>query len=154
MPIPIGLVNGTPEAPENRGMLDISFLANHVPTKEASASMATLADKDAKDLMNIWLKAEKLDNDTFALNDEVGIVNKDLIRLKARGFLSGGTDKVKFTPRAKTVISTMALGENNNFLQKRKEKSYSEILASMDKKGKKGFRIAFDENSHLLNLKV
>ena len=140
MPVPIGLGGGYPEKPENKGLLDISFLAN-MPTKEASSTIATVADKDANDLMNIWLHAKKIGSDTFEIVKEIGLANKDLIRLKARGLISGGTERVKFTSRAKTVISTMTLGENNKFLENRKEKSYSEILASMDKRGKTGYRI-------------
>ena len=156
MPIPIGLVNGKPEKPENNGLLDVSFLANYMPTVEASSPMVTLADKDANDIMNIWLHAKKINKDTFVISNDMGLTNKDLIRLKSRGLISGGTEKIKFTSRAKTVVSTMTLGENNKFLEQQKTKSYSEILASMDKRGKAGFRIAnvFDENSHLLNLKV
>jgi len=142
MPVPIGLVNGKPEPPENNSFLDMSFLANLPPTVEASNSSFELPDKDASDLMEIWLKAKKIDKDTFMINENVDLNNKDLIRLKARGLIKGGTEKISFTPRAKTVITTMTLGENNAFLNKKKEKSYSEILASMDKRGKKGFRTA------------
>jgi len=151
MPIPIGLVNPQRDKPESNGLLDISFLAN-LPSVEASNGFITLADQDAEDLMKIWLHAKKIDKDTFVIAKEMKVSNKDILRLKSRGLISGGTEKVKFTPRAKTVISTMTLGENNTFLEKKKEKSYSEILASMDKRGKAGFRMAsvFDENSHLL----
>jgi len=154
MPVPIGLVNGKPNRPESKGLLDISFLAQHIPTKEASNISITLSDKDAEALMKIWLNAKKVDNDTFVVEESVGLKNKDLLRLKSRGLISGGTEKVKFTSKGRTVISTMALGESNNFLKNKKEKSYTEILASMNKKGKKGYRIAsvYDENSHLLNM--
>lgn len=153
MPIPIGLVNGTTERPSSNALLDISFLANEIPTKEASAAGIKLADKDAEDLMKIWLHAKKTSKDTFLI-ESMEMDNKDLLRLKSRGLISGGTGEVRFTPKAKTVITTMTLGENNKFLEKKKEKSYSEILASMDKRNKAGFRIAmvFDENSHLINL--
>ena len=151
MPIPIGLVSGQPEKPENNSFLDASFLMNYMPTKEAGLP-TKLADKDAADLMKIWLSAKKIDNETFEVKN-VDLDNNTLIRLKSRGLISGGTEKIKFTSKAKTVISTMALGENNDFLKNKKEKSYTEILASMDKRGKKGYRIAmFDEHSHLLNL--
>lgn len=153
MPIPIGLVNGKPENPEiSSGLLDVSFLANSLENKEAGNGMMAFADRDAKDIMHIWLHAKKLGKDQFELNDEMGLENKDILRLKSRGLISGGIDKVKFTSRAKTVICTMTLGESNSYLKKRKEKSYSEILASMDKRGKGGYRMAYDENSHLLNL--
>ena len=155
MPIPIGLVSGQKDGPENNALMDVSFLFNHMNTKEASGLSRDVVDKDAADLMKIWLHAKKINKDTFAIKG-IDLDNKDLLRLKARGLVSGGTDSVKFTSKAKTVILTMALGENNDFLKNKKEKSYTEILASMDKRGKKGYRIAsmFDENSHLLNLKA
>lgn len=152
MPIPIGLVSGHEDQPERSGLLDISFLANSHPIKEASIPHS-LADNDANALMKIWLEAKKVGNDTFDL-DKLDMSNKELIRLKTRGLVSGGTSRVTFTAKAKTVICTMTLGESNNFLKDKKEKSYTEILASMDKRGKAGFRTAevYDENSHLLNL--
>jgi len=154
MPIPIATVGSQPEEVENNHFLDFSFLANHVPVKEASFNSVVLADQDADQLMKIWLKSEKVAKDTFRISSSE-IDNKDLLRLKSRGFLCGGIDEVKFTAKAKTVISMMALGESNNFLKNKKDKSYSEILASVSKKGKKGYRMAeaYDENSHLINLK-
>jgi len=155
MPIPIGLVNGKANKPEDNSFLDISFLSNYMP-KEAGKILASSSDKDADDLMKIWLNAEKVGSDIFEVK-KVDIQNKDLLRLKSRGLISGGTDKVKFTSKGKTVIATMACGEKNKFLGDKKEKSYTEILASMDKRGKKGYRIAknvYSADSHLLNLKT
>ena len=57
------------------------------------------------------------------------------------GFLTGGVDEVKLTRSGKIVITTMALGEVNSFAKAKQQKSYTEILASMDKRGKKGYRI-------------
>jgi hypothetical protein len=153
MPIPIGLVNQNTlqTEPQAEGLLDISFLANHIP-KEASDFSVTVADKDANVLMEIWLNAEKSSNETYKVAN-IDVANKELIRLKSRGLLSGNTNEVKFTEKGRKVISTMSLGENNLFLKNRKDKSYTEILASMNKRGKKGYRIAcvFDEHSHLVS---
>jgi len=157
MPIPIGLVNRNTLAPAQEsalsGMLDVSFLANHMPQKEASDFTVTLSDRDADHVMDIWLHAKQLGKDTFNIA-ELGIDNKDIIRLKSRGLIVGGVGQVSFTNKGRTVVKTMTLGENNKFLKSRKKKSYTEILASMDKRGKKGYRMAgvFDENSHLLKL--
>ncbi len=152
MPVPIQLVNGPTEKIKSDGLLDISFLAHHMP-KEASGLSYGVTDSDADNVMNIWLNAKKIDNDTFEIKS-MDIDNQTIIRLKSRGLISGGTDNVKFTSRGKGVVKTMSLGESNNFLSKKKEKSYTEILASMDKRGKKGYRIAADgvysEYSHLL----
>ena len=64
------------------------------------------------------------------------------------------TEEVKLTNKAKAVITTMALGENNAFTKMQKKKSYTEIIASMDKRGKKGFRMAkvYDGKENLINL--
>jgi serine protease inhibitor len=65
----------------------------------------------------------------------------DIIRLKSRGLITGGVNEVNFTKRGKIVITTMSLSEPNKFQTNATEKSYKEILASMDKKNKKGYRI-------------
>jgi len=152
MPVPIQLVNGPTEKIKSDGLLDVSFLAHHMP-KEASGLSCGVTDSDADSVMKIWLNAKKIDNETFEIKS-MNIDNQTIIRLKSRGLISGGTDNVKFTSRGKGVVKTMSLGESNHFLSKRKEKSYTEILASMDKRGKKGYRIASDgvysEYSHLL----
>jgi hypothetical protein len=153
MPLPIGLVGEKSVKPEHT-MLDISFLASYAPTiVEADKGSTTYADKDADDLMKIWLHAEKVDNETFIVNEGTKLDNKDILRLKARGLISGGSDKIKFTTKAKNVIKTMALGESNRFLEVKKNKSYSEILASMDKRNKPGYRVPkYSSTSYLLDL--
>ena len=154
MPVPINLVSRNPlqPSPQGSGLLDVSFLATHMP-KEASDLSITLSDQDADHVMKIWLEARKLSKDTFDIS-KVNIDNKDILRLKSRGLIVGGTGQVTFTQKGKTVVKTMTLGESNKFLNSKKEKSYTEILASMSKRGKKGYRIAstYDEYSHLLSL--
>jgi hypothetical protein len=154
MPIPIGLVTRNTLQPNfsGYGLLDISFLATHMP-KEAGNISTTVADKDADALMKIWLHAKKSDKDKYDVVD-IDLDNKEILRLKSRGFISGSSKEIKFTSKGKTIISTMSLGESNSFLKSKKNKSYTEILASMNKKGKKGYRIAgvFDENSHLIGM--
>lgn len=159
MPVPISLVNNNPH-PEKpySGLLDVSFLAN-LP-KEASTHSVFLSDKDANDVMKIWLNAKKISKDIFAVKSLADVDNNTILRLKSRGLISGSDDSVKFTQKGRAVVKTMTLGESNNFLKQRKPKSYNEILASMDKRGKGGFRIAekedgsktgiFDEYSHLM----
>ena len=153
MPIPIQLVNGPTEKIKSDGLLDISFLSNYMP-REASSTSYGVSDSDADNVMKIWLNAKKIDNETFEIKS-MDMDNQTIIRLKSRGLISGGTDNIKFTSRGKGIVKTMSLGESNNFLSKRKEKSYTEILASMDKRGKKGYRMAGDcvysEYSHLIN---
>lgn len=155
MPVPIQFIGrGNYNDDEKNSYLDLSFLNNVLPTKESSFESHGLVDKDAEDLMKIWLNAKKTKDGGFELESKTDIENKDVIRLKARGLLTGNTKKVKFTNRAKKIICTMTLGESNNFLKKRKEKSYSEILASMDKRNKPGYRTPrYSSYSHLINLK-
>jgi len=154
MPVPINLVSGNPseKRQQGNGLLDISFLANYMP-KEASDFSVALSDQDADSVMDIWLHAKKVDSETFDLSD-INIESRDVIRLKSRGLIVGGANQIKFTQKGKTVVKTMTLGENNSFLKNKKEKSYTEILASMDKRGKRGYRMAsvYDEHSHLLSL--
>jgi hypothetical protein len=155
MPIPILPVNIKNEmVNENNKPLEISFLSNSL-SKESSFGSTMVSDKDADDVMKIWLNAKKIDQDTFEIKS-INIDNNVLLRLKSRGLISGSTETIKLTSKGKSVIKTMSLGESNNFLKKRKEKSYTEILASMDKRGKKGYRIAesnvFSEHSHLITL--
>ena len=156
MPVPIVPVNVKNDYKnENQKPLELSFLSNYMP-KEASYRSYMVSDTDAENIMKIWLKAKKIDKDTFEVKSISDIDNNIILRLKSRGLISGSTEKVKLTAKGRSVIKTMSLGESNNFLKKRKEKSYTEILANMDKKGKQGYRIAQDniysEHSHLLTL--
>lgn len=157
MPIPI---NPAGRLSDNRGResaIDISFLATHLPEieKEASREVLTASDKDANVLMKIWLKADRVEKDTFKITPELEIDGSDVMRLKTKGLLTGKVDEVKLTPKGKTIVSTMALAESNKFLNEKKDKSYSEILASNDKRNKKGYRIPkYAADSHLLNLKT
>ena len=60
---------------------------------------------------------------------------------------------LEITKRGKTIITTMALGEPNKFETSKQQKSYTEILASMDKRGKKGYRTPKYAASNSLNLR-
>jgi hypothetical protein len=143
MPIPI-----KPVSEQNNekysGMelqLDYSFLAS-IPDIKAitDKKIVTASDSDAKTLMEIWETAEK-DGDFFKISNKMDVSYRDIMRLKTNGLLIGTNERVQLTDRAKIVIRTMVLGENNNFLKNQKQKSYTEIMASMDKRGKKGYRI-------------
>lgn len=153
MPVPIGLVGGgISQQPSNNGLLDASFLVHNIPAEDDGINVVA-SNKNADDLMKIWLNAKRIGNDTLELKG-LDIDNRDLIRLKARGLITGGMDTVKLTQKGKSVVSTMSLGESNAFLKKKKNKSYTEILASMDKRNKKGYRIPkFAATNNLINLK-
>ena len=158
MPVPINPAGRFVDQNERRESgLDVSFLASILPEieKESSKQIITASDKDAGVLMKIWLNANKIEKDTYQITPEMDISSSDVMRLKTRGLLTGKTDEVKLTPRAKTIVSTMALSESNKFLGEKKQKNYSEILANNDKRGKKGYRVPkFAADSHLLNLKT
>ena len=157
MPVPINPAGRFVDHNEKRESgLDVSFLASILPEmeKEAANGIVTASDNDAGVLMKIWLKADKLGKDTFKITPNLEISSGDVMRLKTRGLLTGKVDEVRMTPRAKTIVSTMALSESNMFLNEKKQKSYSEILASNDKRNKTGYRIPkFAGDEHLLNLK-
>jgi len=122
------------------GNIDCSFLANIGIPDNTDKIMITSSDKDAELLFKLWMASEKINDDSFKVSASVD--NKDIIRLKTRGFLTGNTEQVNFTKKGKKVITVMALGTGNNFEKTSKPKSYTEILASMDKRGKKGYRMA------------
>ena len=136
MPVPIKFM---PEKSKDYNYkVDYSFLANVIP--EPSKDKKVLAsNNDASLLFKIWHTSQKNDDDSYSLDSSIN--SKDVLRLKTQGFLTGTSEKVKFTRRGKLVVTTMALGEPNKFGKEKKEKPYTEILASMDKRGKKGYRI-------------
>lgn len=141
MPVPIRINNNPEKSTEentNNMMMDFSILMSDIP-QENKMKRVSASNKDANLLFEIWSNCEKSDSDTFKVTSS-NINSRDLMRLKTLGFLHGDLEKVTFTNRGKTVVCTMALSEPNRFEQSRQQKSYSEILASMDKKNKSGYR--------------
>jgi hypothetical protein len=146
MPTPIRAIK------DDNPVIDYSFLFNHQPQSKNSKTVYA-SNKDAELLFNIWTKGERQDEDTYKISSEFN--NQDIIRLKTNGFVTGGQDVIKLTRKGKIVITTMALAEPNKFETARQRKNYSEILASMDKRNKPGYRIPkyAANNSNLLNLR-
>jgi hypothetical protein len=103
--------------------------------------------------MKIWLNADKSDN-KYRITSNVELSSREIMRLKTHGFVTGNSDQVEFTDRGKKVITVMALGEGNHFQENRKEKSYIEILASMDKRGKQGYRTPKFAANNSNNLRI
>jgi len=128
--------------------MDYSILLNKIPEIKSISDkkIVTASDNDAKILMDIWTNAEKK-NESYKISSKMNVSYRDVMRLRTNGLLTGTNEEVQLTDRAKSVIRTMVLGENNNFLKNKKQKSYTEIMASMDKRGKKGYRIARDKNN-------
>ena len=138
MPIPIRYVPDLQREDKNYG-IDYSFLA----TQPSPKKTVTASNKDAALLFELWSKCERGENpDDIKISSTVPVDARDLLRLKTMGFLVGVGDDLCFTRKGKMVITTMALGEESQFDKRATQKSYTEILASMNKRGKKGFRIA------------
>jgi hypothetical protein len=146
---PIGPGNGHPQ--ENNMFVDYSFLAQKVV--ENDKIKVTASNKDADILMKIWLEAERKGG-KFAVSSDLGLSSRDITRLKTYGLIAGDSESLEITARGKKVITVMALGEGNKFEKGRKEKNYLEIMASMDKRGKDGYRIPKFCSSTSNNLNV
>jgi hypothetical protein len=128
-------------APEEKNtFLDYSFLAQQIPQINNNKKTVTASNNDATILMKIWLEAESR-NDNYVISADLGLSSRDIMRLKTYGLITGGSSEVKITDRGRKVITVMALGEGNKFEKGKKNKDYLEILASMDKRGKEGYRI-------------
>jgi len=139
MPIPIMRLPDNQK--EKSTTMDYSFLLNNpVPQKKTVVA----SNKDASLLFELWENGEKVD-DTIKVKPSENITSKDILRLKTLGFLAGDLNTIKFTRKGKMIIATMALGETSQFEKTKGSKSYTEILASMSKRGKKGFRMASEE---------
>jgi hypothetical protein len=156
MPVPIKSIpdNGYSS---NKNTIDYSFLLTDDSVKKEKIVVAS--DKDADLLFKIWSMGKAQGRDTICLDKDDKITQDDLLRLKSKGFLMGDAEKVKFTKRGKMVITTMALGEPSKFENIKQPKKYTEILAGISKRGKKGYRMASGNpelninSSNSLNLK-
>lgn len=150
MPIPIRpFENNTTDS--NR-FVDYSFLAKQIINNDKKK--VTASNKDAELLMKIWLEAENKDN-KFVISSDLNLSSRDIMRLKTYGLIAGSSNSLEITERGRKVITVMALGEGNKFEKGKKEKNYLEIMASMDKRGKDGYRIPkfCSSNSNNLNVK-
>ncbi len=119
--------------------IDWSFLAKQIDSTN-SKRVVEASNKDADLLMQIWSEAER-DGKYLKIGKNLGIASGDILRLKTFGLITGGTDKISVTEKGKKIIKIMSLGETNTFMSKAKEKSYKEILAGLDKRNQKGYRI-------------
>jgi len=144
MPLPI---RSNPETSHVQS-IDVSFLSAPPSEKLTKKSWRYLvSDQDASLLMRVWLYGKK-DDKGIAIGEEV-LSSRDYYRLKTNNLIFGEKNSVSFTERGKDVIKTMTLAEQNAFAKNKKEKSYHEILANTNKKGKSGFRVA---NNSLIDL--
>jgi len=147
MPVPIRPIPDSQR--DDSSKIDFSFLTNLAPGDSLPKKKTVQAsNNDASLLFKIWASSEKdPSNHTVKISKDMEITSRELMRLKTMGFLTGGAEEVTFTRKGKIIITTMALGETNKFEKSRQEKSYTEILASMSKRGKTGYRSA-QRNPH------
>jgi hypothetical protein len=151
MPVPIAPMNNyyTQEAPREMTepadymSINWSMLDGLVPEKSGSSKNKTkISSSDASFLFKFWKES---DNDgSSILSNSEKFNNSDVLRLKALGFVSGETDDLKFTERAKEVIKNIVLSQNNDLLKGKVDKPYTEILAEMDARKKSGIRLSMD----------
>lgn len=141
MPLPIKTVSDQERNSEkNNYNVDMSFLFS----KPSDRKKITASNRDAEALMKIWSEAKSKGNNVYDL-ENCCVDKRDFMRLKVNGFVEGSSDSFRITSRGKKIITVMTLGESNRFLKSKKEKSYTEILAST-KTNKGNYRIANKEN--------
>jgi len=154
MPIPIKHYKDYED--DKTSFIDYSVLLNYGVPENSKKVIAS--DNDASVLFKIWSKG-KCKHNKVSMKDISEVSSQDIMRLKTRGFITGDTKEIEFTRKGKIVITTMSLGEPNAFEKKRQPKTYTEILASMNKRGKKGYRMAsndldrFSNSSNSLDLR-
>lgn len=147
MPIPIRFVKD--EEKGNIGV-DYSMLLTQPIQKTITAS-----NKDASLLFELWEKSEKSNKpNVVKIDPSSKISSSDILRLKSMGLITSNQNEIEFTKKGRIIITTMSLGESSNFEKNKKKKSYTEILASMSKSNKKGYRTPkfASNNSNNLNL--
>lgn len=155
MPIPIRPVNfKETDAPSSFSNIDFSFLLT--PSTQATSNKRTVeaSNEDAKQLLDVWMNSEKTKSGKYKTK-ACKLSSSDMARLNSKGFISGDLSSFSFTNKGRMIITTITLGENNAFLKNKKEVNYKEILASMDKRNKNGYRIPkyAASTSNTINLK-
>lgn len=155
MPIPIMPMNtpppqdgvGIPQEDPQYNAIDYSHLSGLVRDTSNKAEKK-VSDTDASLLFRFWQEGRvKKVNGVESVEVPERFSNSDVLRLKALGFVVGDDTKVvKFTERAKSVINTLVLSEENRFNATRVHKPYNEILAEQDKSNKT-IRLALDKRT-------
>jgi len=147
MPIPILPVNVPSddnsgqqlqqETPQYTG-INYDMLSGFV--KSNNEKKMKLSNSDASLLFTFWREGS-VENEFVVVPERFS--NSDVLRLKTLGFVVGDdTSKVRLTDRAREVIKTLVLHEENNFISNRVHKPYNEILAEQNKPG--NIRLALD----------
>lgn len=155
MPLPIVPINNEME---KNYFVDFSFLAKQVDKshmdKKAFGKFTYATDEEADILMKIWAESERrsdTEDKYLKISPASKVAANDLQRLSRKGLISLDKDEIIFTDKGKSVITLMVMGEDNSFKKDQKKKSYTEILASVSKKNKSGYRIPkFHSLGHLI----
>jgi hypothetical protein len=146
MPVPIVPTGTVPRqndsdkdaVPQLGSGIDVSLLGGILKTEESKKTVK-LSDSEASLLFRVWRESSEMGDDMVQIPDTVS--SSDVLRLKTLGLVSGDeVNRVKFTTRAKQVIKTIVLNEENYFESTRVHKPYNQILADSNKS--KGMRLA------------
>jgi hypothetical protein len=142
MPVPIQKIHDNVDrnktSSDGNFYIDYSPLLQNIPQNNKKVVVAS--DEDAELLLRLWVSSQRVSDNVYNVK-ECKVSHDDILRLKAHGFLTGSSEEVKFTPKAKSIITLMALGEGNALQKNVKKKNYTEIMASMSLKGKSGYRV-------------
>lgn len=149
MPTPIRSIPDNMNESKNQG-IDYSFLLNMPEPKRT----VTASNKDADLLFDLWTKGSR-DEGSEVIKVDASVNRRDIMRLKTMGFITSSDDgRVEFTKKGKIVITTMALGEVSTYEKNITPKKYTEILASMNKRNKPGYRIPTFATNNDNNLRL
>ncbi len=152
MPVPIVPMNAggglggssiVGDVPEYNG-INVDMLSGLVKTQPSKN--VKVSNSDASLLFKFWQEGNPVkQGDTESIKVPEKFSNNDVLRLKALGFVVGDDTKVvKLTQRARSVIKTIVLNEENSLEATRIHKPYNEILADSGKSNA-GIRLALDD---------
>lgn len=152
MPVPILPMNAKDDDKRPRNLadpadydgVDVGLLQGLLRSQNTSQNIK-ISDSDASLLFKFWKEGKVVEGNTNSVEVPDEFSNNDVLRLKALGFVAGNDTKVvKFTQRAKDVIKTLVLNEENALDSNKVEKPYNEIIAENEKRKSGGIRLALD----------
>ena len=137
MPVPIRMIEDKAKGAEDGLIMDYSIL------QQSYNSFSVGGDKNAnaKVLYELWSSAERSEKTPNMLKKSEAFNKGEISMLRAAGLIEDRGDKIRITDKGQEIITVMCLSEASSFEDKRQRKSYTEILASMPKRGKPGYRI-------------
>jgi len=132
------------EGPDYMG-INVEMLSGVIRTQKSNSNIK-VSDSDASLLFRFWQEGKATKTGSVeSIEVPEKFSDNDVLRLKALGFVVGDDTKVvKLTQRAKSVIKTIVLNEENKFESTRVHKPYNEILADSKKNNGK-IRLALED---------